>query len=156
MKKLIVVSAIVLASTAAFGQQQKGDFQIQAQAAYYNVAGFDFGNIYFSGSKFVTDNIEVGVSPNITISTLTSLNLTVFSNYSFLTDDAKLVPYAGAGITFYDLGGDGALTGLALKGGVRYFVNEHVNIDVGPNLVLLEGANLFILNAGLGYIFGNR
>lgn len=156
MKKLLILSAFVLTSAAALAQQQKGDFQIQAQAAYYNVSGFDFGNIYFSGSRFVTDNVEVGVSPNITISTVTSVNMTVFGNYSFLTADAKMVPYAGAGITFYDLGSDNALTGFTLKGGIRYFVTEHVNIDVGPNLVLLEGANLFILNAGLGYIFGKR
>ncbi len=156
MKKLLILTAFVISASAAVAQQQKGDYQIQAQAAYYNVSGFDFGNIYFSGSKFVTDRVEIGVSPNITISTVTSVNMTVFANYSFLSGDGKMVPYAGGGITFYDLGGDGALTGITLKGGIRYFVTERVNIDVGPNLVLLEGANLFILNAGLGYIFGSR
>jgi outer membrane protein W len=156
MKKFLFIALLLIAGGSAFAQQQKGDFQVQAQAAYYNLDGFDFGNIYFNASRFVTDNVEIGVSPNITISTVTSVNMTVFGNYSFLTADAKMVPYVGAGITFYDLGSDQALTGFTLKGGLRYFVTERVNIDVGPNLVLLEGANLFILNAGLGYIFGKR
>lgn len=157
MKKTLLIALLVVASGAAFAQQKKGDFQLQAQGAYYSTDAFDFGSLYFNASKFVTDNIEIGVSPYLTISTETTMNLTFFSNYSFLTTDAKLVPYLGAGITFYNLGSDfGSLTGFTLKGGIRYFVNERVNIDVGPNLVLLEGSNLFVLNAGLGYIFGSR
>ncbi|MBL7864107.1 MAG: hypothetical protein JNK10_04480 [Cyclobacteriaceae bacterium] len=156
MKKLLLLSAFLMTASVVMAQQQKGDFQVQAQAAYYNIDGFDFGNIYFSGSKFVTDRVEVGIQPNITISSVTSVNMTVFGNYSFLSSNAQMVPYVGAGITFYDLGSDAALTGFNLRGGLRYFVSERVNIDVGPNIVLLEGSNLFILNAGLGYIFGKR
>lgn len=157
MKKLLILTAFVVASSAAFAQQQKGDFQVQAQASYISVSGIDIGSIYFNASKFVTDNIEVGVSPYVTISSFsTDVNLTIFGNYSFLTPDGKFVPYLGAGVTLYQLGGDFAQTGLTLKGGIRYFVTERVNIDVGPNLVFVEGTNIFILNAGLGYIFGKR
>lgn len=154
MKKLFILTAFMAAATVALAQQQKGDFQLQAQGAYYSTSGFDFGSLYFNASKFVTDKVEIGVSPYFTFSTETTVNLSVFGNYSFLSGDAKMVPYAGAGITFYNLGASaGSLTGLTLRGGIRYFITEQINVDIGPNLVFLEGANLFIVNAGLGYIF---
>lgn len=161
MKKIIILAVFTCSLSAAVAQQQKGDFQVQAQASYISFSGIDIGSIYFNASKFVTDNVEVGASPYVTISsfagdTNADLNLTVFGNYSFLTANAKMIPYLGAGITFYGLGGDTSQTGLTLKGGLRYFVTERVNIDIGPNLVFVEGANIFILNAGLGYIFGKR
>ncbi len=157
MKKLLFLLVLLVAGSAAYAQQQKGDFQLQAQAAYYSVEGFDFGSVYFNASKFITDQVEIGASPYLTISTETTMNLTLFANYSFLTSNAMLVPYAGGGLTFYNLGSSfGSQTGFTLKAGLRYYVTERVNVDIGPNLVFVEGTNIFILNAGLGYIFGKR
>ncbi len=169
MKKLIILTALLASVSAVYAQQQKGDFQLQAQASYFSnsFAGqsFSSGSLYFNASRFLTDNIELGIQPFIMFSTQTTLNMSVFANYSFLTDNAKLVPYIGAQVMFYDLGSDPdySQVGFGLKGGVRYFVTERVNIDAGPNIAWLsaptgatEGSTLFQFTAGLGYIFGKR
>lgn len=169
MKKLVILAALLVSASAAFAQQQKGDFQLQAQASYFSnsFAGqsFSSGSLYFNASRFVTDNIEVGFSPFIFFSTETTVNLSFFANYSFLADNAKLVPYAGVQVMFYNLGTDPdfSQTGFGLKAGVRYFVSERVNVDIGPNIAFLsapagasEGSTMFQIAAGLGYIFGKR
>lgn len=154
MKKFLLISLLLVAVGAAYAQQQKGDAQIQAQAAYIDVGGVGSGTIFFSGSKFITDNVELGLTPTITFSSFaTTLNLTIFGKYSFLTPDAKLVPYVGAGITMIDLTGDNATTGFTITGGTRYFITEQINIDLGANLIFVEGQNAFMILAGLGYIF---
>lgn len=156
MRKLIILLSFMIVASGAMAQQQKGDIQIQAQGSYFSNEFIDFGFLYFNASKFVTDNIEIGVSPQFSFSTVTTVTLSVFSNYSFLTADAKAVPYLGAGFSIYDLGSDTSTSGFTLKGGLRYFVTERVNIDFGPSVIFLSGSNLFVINAGLGYIFGKR
>jgi len=169
MKKLVILAALLVSASAAFSQQQKGDFQLQAQASYFSnsFAGqsFSSGSLYLNASRFVTDNIEVGFSPFIFFSTETTVNLSFFANYSFLTENAKLVPYAGAQVMLYNLGSDPdfSQTGFGFKAGVRYFVSERVNVDIGPNIAFLsapsgfsEGSTMFQIAAGLGYIFGKR
>jgi hypothetical protein len=169
MKKLFFLTILLASVMPAFGQQEAGDFQVQAQASYYSnsFAGqtFSAGSIYFNASRFFTDNIEVGVSPFFNFGDQTTVNLSFFGNYSFLLDNAMLVPYGGVQVMFYNLGSDPdfSQTGFGLKAGLRYFVTENVNIDVGPNIIFLsapagysEGSTLFQFTAGLGYIFGNR
>lgn len=170
MKRIIILCAFVMASSWLFAQQQQGDFQLQAQASYYSnsFAGqsFSSGSLYFNASKFFTDNIEVGLSPFFIISDAsTTVNLSFFGNYSFLTDNAKLVPYGGVQFMLYNLGSDPDFSqvGFGFKAGLRYFVTENVNIDFGPNIAFLsapdgvsEGSTLFQFTAGLGYIFGSR
>ncbi len=169
MKKPLFSLVLLISAATAFAQQQKGDFQLQAQAAYFSnsFAGqsFSAGSLYFNASRFVTDKIEVGISPYFIFSDITTVNLSFFANYSFLTENAKMVPYAGVQLLFYNLGSDPdfSQTGFGFKGGLRYFVSERVNIDVGPNISFLsapegltEGSTLFQFTAGLGYIFGRN
>lgn len=169
MKKLIIMMIVLASASLAYGQQQAGDFQLQAQASYFSnsFAGqsFSAGSIYLNASRFFTDNIEAGVSPFFMFSDQTTVNLSFFGNYSFLLEDAKFVPYGGVQVMFYNLGSDPdfSQTGFGLKAGIRYFITENVNIDVGPNLAWLsapaglsEGSTLFQFTAGFGYIFGAR
>lgn len=169
MKKLFTLLVCMAFTGLSMGQQQAGDFQVQAQASYFSnsFAGqtFSSGSIYFNASRFFTDNIEVGVSPFFNFGDQTTVNLAFFGNYSILLDNAMLVPYGGVQVMFYNLGSDPdfSQTGFGLKAGLRYFVTENVNIDVGPNIIFLsapagysEGSTLFQFTAGLGYIFGNR
>jgi hypothetical protein len=169
MKKLILLTILLASWMTVYSQQQAGDFQLQAQASYFSnsFAGqtFSSGSIYVNASRFFTDNIEVGVSPFFNFGDQTTVNLAFFGNYSFLLDNAMLVPYGGVQVMFYNLGSDPdfSQTGFGLKAGLRYFVTENVNIDVGPNIIFLsapsgfnEGSTLFQFTAGLGYIFGSR
>lgn len=169
MKRILILLVLLAASSSSFAQQQKGDFQLQAQASYFSnsFAGqsFSSGSLYLNASRFVTDNIEVGLSPFFFFSDQTTVNLSFFGNYSFLTENAKLVPYAGVQVMLYNLGSDPDFSqvGFGFKAGIRYFVSEHVNVDVGPNIAFLsapegftEGSTMFQFAAGLGYIFGKR
>ncbi len=154
MKNLHALIVFFLATGAAFAQQEKGDMQIQAQGAYYNIAGSDNGTIFLNVSRFITNNVEIGISPVITFTPVTtSVNLALFGKYSFLTPDAKLVPYVGAGVSIFNLGEDFASTGFTISGGTRYFLTEKVNIDLSANMAFTEGTSSFIVLAGLGYIF---
>lgn len=169
MKKLFTLLVCMAFTGLSMGQQQAGDFQLQAQASYFSnsFAGqsFSSGSLYFNASRFFTDNIEAGLSPFIMFSDQTTVNLSFFGNYSFLLENAQLVPYGGVQVMLYNLGSDPdfSQTGFGFKAGIRYFVTENVNIDVGPNLAFLsapsgfsEGSTLFQFTAGLGYIFGAR
>ncbi len=158
MKKLKLFVLLTCASlTFTFAQQQKGDFQLQAQGSYFSASGFSGGTLFLNGSKFVTQNIEVGASPIFTFGTETTINLSAYSNYNFITNDAKMVPYAGAQLLLFNLGAKGGSeTGFGLKGGLRYFISERVNVDVGPSITFLKGSSLFYFNAGLGFILGRK
>ncbi len=160
MKKqlLFILAFALMFSAPVLAQQEKGDFQLQAQGSYYSISGFDGGYIFLNASKFVTQNIEVGASPIISISTQTTVNLSVFGNYNFMLENAKMVPYAGAQLMLYNLGSDlGSETGFGFKGGLRYFITEKVNVDIGPSISFVGGTTLFYFNAGLGFIIsGNK
>lgn len=158
MKKLSLFLLLTVASlTFAFAQQQKGDFQLQAQGTYFSASGFSGGTLFLNGSKFITQNVEVGASPIFTFGGETTINLSIYSNYNFLLNDAKMVPYAGAQLLLFNLGANGgSQTGFGFKGGLRYFITERVNVDVGPSITFLSGTSLFYFNAGLGFILGRK
>lgn len=157
MKKIHIVLVMILVSfTFAFAQQQKGDLQLQVQGTYFSQGSFNGGFVFFNASKFITQNIEVGASPIISISTKTTVDLSVYSNYNFISGNAKMVPYAGVQLLVKGIGDTASQTGFGLKGGIRYFITERVNVDVGPNITFLSGASLFYFNAGLGFILGRK
>jgi hypothetical protein len=165
MKKFLLLALLLVSGGAAFAQQAKGDFQLQAQGAYYNNSfsgvSFSTGTLYFSASKFLTDNVELGIAPFFMFGDFSSTNLSIFGNYSFLTADAKMVPYVGAQLLFTGLGTDPDISqiGFGLKAGLRYFIRENINIDIGPSMSFMgppegatEGSTQFVFNFGLGYI----
>lgn len=169
MKKLVLVVLLLIAGGGAFAQQAKGDYQLQAQGSYYNNSfngvSFSSGSLYISASKFFTDNVEIGIAPFFLFGDFSSTNLSIFGNYSFLTADAKMVPYVGAQLLFTGLGTDPdfSQTGFGFKGGVRYFITENLNIDVGPSISFMsapdgatEGSTQFVFNFGLGYILKSK
>src|SRR5438105_4979828 len=102
MKKFFTLLLFTGIISAASAQQQAGDYQVQAQFSYYSISGFNTGTLYFNASKFITQNFEIGVSPQIVFSTEDIFNLSFYSNYNFLTKDAKMVPYLGAQVFLND------------------------------------------------------
>lgn len=171
--KPIIIFSLFLLSMGVSAQQEKGDFQIQAQMNFTSVStsgtATSLGMIMFNVSRFFTKNIEAGISPQIMIiKNAGSTRLALFSNYSFLTKDAKLVPYAGAQILISaqkqpEVGANAQITyankttvGFGLRGGARYFVTERINIDAGPNLSFSNKTTTFVFNIGVGVILGKR
>jgi hypothetical protein len=122
MKLVPVCLALCLALLAvpAMSQQQKGDVELQFQGYYFTTVGTDFsigsGTLSAKIGPYITDNLQVGIGPTLTITTTpetkvgppptytiteeskttTTFGSTAFFVYSFLTRNAKLVPYFGA------------------------------------------------------------
>src|SRR6186997_1138184 len=88
MKKLPILLALMVSLTV-YAQQEKGDLAIQFSGNYYSqkitVKGETqrslFGNIYVKVGKLFTDNLELGVKPNV--------NFTLVKEYDFSQDNPK-------------------------------------------------------------------
>ena len=188
MKK-ILIPAIVLIASASFAQQEKGDLAVQFSGNYYSQKitfgnekeKFFAGNIYVKIGKYFTQNLELGVKPNITftpdyeskivkgeIVTEKKLRMDVgfglYGTYSFLTADAKMMPYAGAEISYVPTGKESTIN-LGPYAGVKYFLTEKINIDGNMSYLLNLGdtygrdvdtkiGGLFNFNLGIGVILG--
>lgn len=189
MKKLIITAVIGLASISLFAQQQQGDLAIQFSGNYvsqkvtFGNEEFKFfaGNIYVKMGKFFTQNLELGVKPNISffpedefevvdgeVETKRKLRANfgfgIYGTYSFLTADAKWMPYGGAEISYVP-SGDESTVNLGPYAGVKYFISEKINLDANLSYLLGLGSTygtsedvkiggLFNLNLGIGVILG--
>ena len=73
MKKLTVIGAFLVIALSVHAQQQQGDLAIQFSGNYFsqNVTFNDTkiksfgGNIYVKLGKYFTQNLELGVKPNV-------------------------------------------------------------------------------------------
>ena len=151
MKKLITILAVMATSTI-YAQQEKGDLAIQFSGNYYSqkVKFGDltdrsaFGNIYVKIGKYFTQNLEIGVKPNISFMLIDEYELKggeIEIKEKFVTN---VGPYAGA----------------------KYFVTERINVDANLSFLLNLGSTykqpkgdydigpLFTYNIGIGVIIG--
>jgi hypothetical protein len=186
MKKVYAL-LLMLASFSTYAQQQAGDLSIQFSGNFattkyklgsYTTKSFN-GNIYVKVGKFFTQNIELGLKPNIFFFTeqkpnpkdaedikyslKTNFGLGLYGTYSFLTSDAKFLPYAGAELNYLPLG-DEASINLGPYAGVKYFLTERINIDANLNCLItlastmgndpgsLRFAPSWLFNVGIGVI----
>ncbi len=188
MKKTKLTLLSILFALTAFGQQEKGDLAIQFSGNYISqkieAAGFSLnvssGNIYLKIGKFVSQKLELGVKPNLsfqpgrsgleTAGVDVSFGFGSYATYSFLTEGAKAFPYLGAEVNFSPAGkdadGNSQMTiNLGPYAGLKYFLNEKVNLDVGFNYMAnvannfdagadLKIGGLFTFNVGIGVILG--
>lgn len=159
MRKLILFAfAIVVTSTAAFSQVEKGDINISGSLSFQKLSDMDgFGIFEAKGGYFFTQNVEAGTTFNVMFGPITVTGIGPYASYNFLTEDAKLLPYAGANLSF--LFGEGfSSTAIGVNGGAKYFLTETVNVDAGLSLQQgfgdLDGA-VFIMRVGIGFILGN-
>ncbi len=157
MKKLLLIGFILI-NTIAFSQVEKGDKNLTFNALYTGGEGFALGMISGKFGYFVTQHIEAGVTPSLSVikagdETITSPGLGLYGTYNWLTADAKLLPYAGASINFIKVI-DQTETSFGLYGGSKYFLTESLNIDGGLQVQALDGNALFIFQVGIGFILG--
>lgn len=156
MKKLILFAFVLCACTSAFAQIEKGDKNISFNALYMGTEGFGMGTISGKIGYYFTQNIEAGITPSISITKFgdeseTSPSIGFYGTYNWLTQDAKLLPYAGAAINFIKFA-DETQTGLGVYGGSKYFVTEAVNIDGGLQLLFVDGNSAFLIQVGIGFL----
>jgi hypothetical protein len=160
MKKVyVLILSLAMLATYSQAQQQAGDLSIQFSGNFnrskYKIGNFTSksfnGNIYVKIGKFFTQNIELGLKPNIFFFTeqkanpndsrdikyllRTNFGLGLYGTYSFLTPAAKFLPYAGAEVSYMPLGDDAAVN-LGPYAGCKYFLTEKINIDANLNCLM--------------------
>ncbi len=161
----IICLIFTLATVTAYGQQQKGDLELQFLGSYYRTVGIDgyssgSGNISAKIGPYITDNFQIGLGPNLTIShssyttynfatrkeeevteTNTTFGTYAFVVYSFLTRGAKLVPYLGAQYFKQDFNKPWSEEpgSLGFNLGAKYFFAKKAAFDI-------QGSYMFDMN----------
>jgi hypothetical protein len=191
MKNILTLCALVV-SLSAFGQQQKGDLSIQFSGNYYQQRfvfnnknyRYGLGNIYVKVGKYFTENVELGLKPNVSFSMgteevtsktgevtktksklTTNLGFGIYGTYSFLTANGKFLPYGGAELAYAPLGKEKAIN-LGPYAGVKYFVSERINVDANLSFLMNLGSTteepkgdyivkpMWNFNVGIGVLIG--
>lgn len=189
MKKLLTILALAT-SFSTYAQQQKGDLAIQFSGNYYSqkvrfgntVDRSAFGNIYVKIGKYFTQNLELGVKPNISFNLVkdydvkgsdvkiknrfvTNIGFGVYGTYSFLSSNGKFLPYAGAELNYAPIEEEATIN-LGPYAGIKYFVSERINIDGNLSWLINLGSTyeqakdeyeigpMFTYNVGIGVIIG--
>lgn len=165
MKNIFTLCAFVL-TISAFGQQQKGDLALQFSGNYiqntfvidsknYRYGG---GSIYVKVGKFFTNNLELGLKPNVSFSLITepvvsrrgdivdtkktftsNLGFGLYGTYSFLSNNGKLLPYGGAELSYAPVQKE-KIVNFGPYIGLRYFVTERINIDANSSWLMNLGS----------------
>ena len=193
MKNIIaILGLIVVVIAPVSAQQQKGDLSIQFSGNYstqktkYPTYTQKYGNgtIIVKVGKYFTQNLELGVKPNIFFTLLTEAPVTsgsdekkakttfktnvgfgLYGAYSFLLPNGKLLPYCGAELNYAPFV-DEATINLGPYVGAKYFITERVNIDANLNWLINLGSTfefskdnyeispLVNFNVGVGVLLG--
>ncbi len=173
MKKVIlfVIVSVFVSANAAFSQQEAGDLEIQIAGTYLTSIGTDFdfsqGTIQGKLGRYITDNLEIGVAPTITITTTdagfgdSDIDVTfgggAFVQFAFLLGDATTVPYIGGQYFKSDLSESDDSGSAGVTGGLKFFVTEKAAFDFSGNYLfdLNEGSEggLLLFVAGISFLF---
>jgi hypothetical protein len=170
MKQLfaaIVCVGLIVLAVPAYGQQQAGDLELQFMGYYLRSVGtsydFSMGTIQAKIGPYVTDHLQVGVGPTLSIttaggSTTTTFGSTAFLVYSFLTRGGKVVPYFGAQYYKQDFSADFTEDpgNVGVNLGMKYFFGKKTALDVSANYLFdlrkeAEGGTLFFA-VGLSFL----
>ncbi len=170
-KGLLLVPIFLLWSTVAFAQQEKGDVEIQIAGSYITSVGSDFdfsqGTIQAKLGRYISDRLEMGVSPTVTITTSqgafgdTDTDVTVgggaFFQFSMLAGDAMSVPYFGAQYFKRDLSDEDDNGSAGINGGIKFFVTEKAALDFSGNYLFDLNENsdggFLLFAAGISFLF---
>ena len=165
MKKILLVG-LLLISTVAFSQVEKGDVSLTFNGSYLSSDDFSFGLFSAKLGRFFTDNIEAGVTPQLQLGEgFSAFGLGAYGTYNILTSDAKLLPYLGGSLNIFTSSIEGAdsfsKTDAGFYGGTKYFLTESLNIDANMNYTFniansvdADLGGTFMFNIGVGFIIG--
>jgi hypothetical protein len=162
--KYAVVCVLLLVAATGLAQQQRGDIELQFQAMYFTTVGTDYkfgsGNISAKIGPYITDNLQIGIGPSVSITTTTSTTFdmttfraksesntevtfgsTAFFVYSFLMKGAKAVPYFGGAYFKNDFSNSDDKGSVGINAGLKYYISRKTAVDFSGNY-------LFTLNEG--------
>jgi hypothetical protein len=146
----------VCATTGLWAQQKGGDWEVQLQGSYFTLVGTDVtnnvGTISGKVGPFLTDNIQVGVGPTMTIattsttavpagggaattssSTRVTFGSTAWAVYSVLLHDARTAPYVGACWYKRDFSNGSDNGWVGINGGAKFYYTRRAAVDVSAN-----------------------
>lgn len=156
MKKILLI-AILAMPLSVFSQVEKGDINAQGNVTYTSIDGTGTGIIFLKGGYYATQQIETGASLQFIFAAgETGTGIGPYVTYNFLTPDAKLLPYAGAQLSFLSFLGTSINSG-GIYGGTKYFITESVNIDGGLSIQQGFGdfsGTLVTFTLGVGFVLG--
>ena len=156
MKKILLVGFLLI-SGVAFSQVEKGDVNVTGTLSYINLDGEGLGIFQAKGGYFFSQNIEAGTALQLFFTGgETGVNFGPYATYNFLTQDARLLPYAGVQLSFFSIAGVNMNSG-GIYGGAKYFITEAINVDGSMSLQQGFGdydGTTFTFNVGLGFILG--
>ena len=167
MKTMVFgVLALLLAAGSAHAQQKAGDLELQFYGMYYRTVGTDFtigsGTIGGKIGPYLTDNLQVGLGPTLTITTTsmptttyrvnpvtgdfivetvtetnttTTFGTSLFVVYSFLSRSGKIVPYLGAQYFKRDFNRPFSEDrgSAGVNAGLKYFFARKTALDFSAN-----------------------
>lgn len=155
----LVLCAVVL-SVPAVAQQQKGDVELQFQGYYFRTVGtelsFGSGNLAGKIGPYITDWLQVGIGPTLSITTSTSFDPTTFEKTSettttfgstafvvasFLTRGAKAVPYIGAQYFKQNFDDSEDKGSVGVNAGVKFYFSKKAAFDISGNYLFTLNEN---------------
>lgn len=156
MRKVLLF-ALLLVSSLAYSQVEKGDFNLTGSLAYINLDGTGVGLLTAKGGYFFTQNIEAGSALQLIFADGgNGTNIGPYVTYNFLTQNALLLPYVGAQLSFFSMG-DADMNSGGIYGGAKYFLTEAVNVDASLSFQQgfgdYEGTTT-TFNLGIGIVLG--
>lgn len=171
MKALRLLTRVALplvASACLFGQQAKGDLALNFQGSVIatettvktggpmgDVTSNSTSGLIMAGvSYYFTDHLEAGLAPNIIFGDSKSTGVQVFANWNFLTNGAKVVPYAGLLGSYNKPDMGDALKFVGVKGGAKFFLKPKIAFDVNGNIMTQVGATAGMKTSQLQLLVG--
>jgi hypothetical protein len=173
--KITLIFALVLIAASGFGQQQRGDVELQFQGSYFRTVGTDFtfgsGNISGKIGPYITDGLQIGIGPTLSITTTSSFNQTTlkeesnttttfgstaFVVYSILLRGAKAVPYIGAQYFKSDFSNGDDKGSVGINVGMKYYFAKKTAFDVSGNYLFTLNDNsqggIILFAVGLSFL----
>lgn len=155
VRSLPLVLAVLLV-LPLHAQQAQGDIELQLQGSYFTMVGtdvsVDVGTIAGKFAPFITDALQIGLGPTLTIQTTTTTDVapgtgqtrtrsstrvtfgsTAFIAYSILLKDARTVPYVQAQFYKRDFSNRSERGWVGAGGGMKYFFTRRTSLDVSAN-----------------------
>ena len=171
MKTLLSCLIVVLlfAPSMLLAQQQQGDLELGFQGFYFaDTEGFfSLGTIQGKIGQFFTDNLEVGISPSLSITTISTgtgdsetsstFGAGAFLTYSFLSENATTVPYFGGQYYKSDFSDDEDSGSAGINAGVKFYFTKKAAFDISGNYLFSLNENaeggLILFSFGLSFLF---
>lgn len=180
VNKCAILCLLLLVAVCGFAQQQRGDVELQFQGSYFTTIGTDYtfgsGNISAKIGPYITDALQIGIGPTLSITTTTTMSVgpaptyrlekssetkttfgsTAFFVYSILLKGAKTVPYLGAQYFKSDFSDSEDKGSVGINAGLKFYFAKKTAFDVGGNYLFTlnpdQQGGVLLFAVGLSFL----